>query len=238
VKIKIKNYMEYFRGFMKTSTLIVILAFLLIFYFWHVQIGNYIGEKYDASKDNGAIFYLTGIWNKTRGITQLVDSRSQRALELAGSSKKIADKTGRYSFEILESWITRKSEGILGNQLSRIVIESSNFTERRVGEDIFYDNGAQFTIQEIKGEQPSAKLADGGYGSNLIKKIPTDIGGQAITYFFIKENNVKSGEIIVAHIIHGGNTFNFRYVFNSKMYNGGEYSFQEILHSFKFNDKK
>jgi hypothetical protein len=234
----LKKCAFYVKGFMSLYSLLIILALLLIFYFWHAQIANYATQKLEASKDNGAIFYAQGIWDKMQGITNSEADRNKRALELVGGTQAISDKSGIFSFEIPQDWVVRKNDGPSAAQLASLITESPDFYEHITGGSTFYDSGAQLDLQVVKGEQANAKLADGGYGTAVLQKMQDQFGTQSVNYFIIKDSSVSVGETIVAEVISGGYTYDFRYVFNPKTFEGGEFSFQEILHSFKFANKK
>ncbi len=231
----LKKCALFIRGCIRMRTMIIVLILLVTVYVFnnkYEEISNL--SVVQNSRKNGALFYLEGIWGKMKRIQQISDGRSQRAMELFENAKTVNEKSGLFSVDIPNSWKIISEEGVNGKQLAKIIVESPNFSQRTEGGNIFYDNGAQLTIQVVQGEESRAKLPDGGYGSLLIKKASVDMSEQKANYYVINEINVKDGEIINAHILHNGNTYNFRLVDNPRIFTGGEYSFQEILYSLKF----
>lgn len=67
-----------------------------------------------------------------------------------------------------------------------------------------------------------------------LKKGDANVAGEKTNYHVIIDATVKEGEIIDAHVLHDGNTYNFRLVDNPKIFTNGEFSFQEMLGSFQF----
>jgi len=231
----LKKCALFIRGCIRMRTMIIILILLVTIYVFKNKFEEISSwPVVQNSRENGALFYLEGIWGKMKRIQRISDSRGQRANELFENTKTISEKSGLFSVDIPSSWKIIFEEGANGKQLAKIIVESPNFSQRTEGGNIFYDDGAQLTIQVVKGEEQKAKLPNGGYGSLLIKKANVNISGQKFDYYIINEINVKDGEIINAHILHNGNTYNFRLVDNPRVFTGGEYSFQEILYSLKF----
>ena len=231
----LKKCALFIRGCIRMRTMIIVLILLVTFYVFknkYEEISNL--PIVQNSRESGALFYLEGIWGKMKRIQQISDGRSQRAMELFEDAKTINEKSGLFSLNIPNSWKIISEEGASGKQLAKIVIESPGFSQRTEGGDVFYDNGAQLIVQVVQGEDRKAKLPDGGYGSLLIRKSSVDISEQKVDCYVVNETNVKDGEIINAHILHNGNTYNFRLADNPRIFTGGEFSFQEILHSLKF----
>ena len=229
----------FIRGCIRMRTMIIVLILIVTVYVYQnkfQEISNWSVIK--NSRENGALFYLNGIWGKMKNIQKISDGRSERAMELFEETKIVNEKSNWFSLEVPKSWTVVSEEGANGNQISKMIIDSSSFSERRETSGIFYDNGAEFSIQIIRGEQANAKLSDGGYGKMLIKKENTDTAGGKISYYVVNDVDVKQGEIIDAHVLHNGNTYNFRLVDNPKIFTNGEFSFQEMLRSFSFGDKK
>lgn len=231
----LKKCALFIRGCIRMRTMIIILILLVTVYVFKNKFEEISSWPIvQNSRENGALFYLEGIWGKMKRIQRISDSRGQRANELFENTKILREKSGLFSIEVPEKWNAVSEEGASGRQIAKVVIESPFFSERREGGNIFYDDGAQLTVQIVQGEDQKAKLADGGYGSLLIRKSSVDILEQKIDCYVVNEINVKDGEIINAHILHNGNTYNFRLVDNPRIFTGGEYSFQEILRSLKF----
>lgn len=228
----------FIRGFMRASTLLIVFIVLVTFYFYQDKIKEVAGPYIERSKQNGILFYATGIWDNMKGVQQNSDQRNQRAMELVEGTKTIGDKANLYSLAVPQSWNVSVQQGAVGNQMSKMVVKSSAFSERSIASDIFYDDGAQLTVRAIKGEQASAKLADGGYGKAMISKKSVAVDNESATAYVITDPAVKSGEIMEAPVIHAGNTYVFRFVYNKQKYSDGEFTFSEMLASFKFNNTK
>lgn len=221
-------------GFLKLSTLLIIFFLLLGFYFWGEEAKVVMKPWAEESRKTGAVRYLEEVWGKMKGIQGMRDDRAQRSLELVGETKLITEKSNRYNLAVPETWTAEYFGAGAGGQLSKIILTSTNFQERKEGADIFIDNGARLTIRTISGEQSSARASDGGHGKNLIRKNAANIPGMGVDYHVIKDPSVKKGEILDAHILSGGNTHLFRYEFNPEKFNGGEFTFSEMLVSLKF----
>jgi len=226
----------YVRAFMRASTLLIVFILLVTFYFYGDKIREVANPYIEQSKKSGILFYAIGIWDNMKGVQQVTDQQNQRAMELVGNTKTINEKTGLYSFSVPQDWNISLEQGAIGTQLSKMVIASPPFSQRSVASDIFYDNGGQLSIQVLKGELASAKSTDGGYGKVLVSKKNIAVDTESSAYYIITDLDVQTGEIIEAPIIHAGNTYVFRFVFNPARYGDGEYTFNEILASFKFKD--
>jgi len=225
----------FIRGYIRMRTMIIVLILLVTVYVYQnkfKEISNW--SIIQKSRENGALFYFEGIWGKMKNIQKISDGRSERSMELFEETKLVNEKSGLFSISVPKSWNVISEDGASGNQISKIVIDSPSFSERIEGGNIFYDNGAEFSIQVIRGEQTSAKLSDGGHGKMMIKKENTDVASEKTNYHVISDAAVKEGEIIDAHVLHDGNTYNFRLVDNPKIFIDGEFSFQEMLRSFQF----
>lgn len=234
----LKKCFLYVRAFMRMSTLVIIFILLVTFYFYGTKIREVVNPWIAQSEQNGILFYAIGIWDNMKGVQQLSDQQNQRALELVGNTKTVSDKTGLVSFAVPQDWNISLEQGAVGSQLSKLVIASPTFSQRNVASDIFYDNGAQLSVQVIKGENPKAKLADGGYGKNMVSKKSIAVDTESSAYYIITDPNVQTGEIIEAPVIHAGNTYVFSFVFNPGRYGDGEYTFSEMLASCKFSIAK
>lgn len=230
----LKNKLFGLWGFLKLSTLLIVFFLLLGFYFWGEKAKVVMKPWIEESRKIGLVKYGEEVWGKMKGIQNMRDDRAQRSLELVGERKVVKEKTNRYSLEVPDSWTVEHSALGSGGQMSKIILTSPGFAERKEGMDIFVDNGARLTIQAIRGEQASAKAEDGGHGKNLIRKETAFVPGMDVKYHAIKDSLVKVGEVYDMHVLFGGNTFLFRYEFNPEKFNGGEFTFQEILTTLKF----
>lgn len=238
MKEKIYKSMLFLRGFMRMSTMVIVFILLVTYYFYQDKIKEIASHAYQNNKENGAIFYATGIWDKMKSVQKRQEERSQNALDLAGNTKTIQDKKKLYSIEIPENWVVTTDQDQVGKQLSRLVVSNKIFSERNIASDIFYDNGAQLSIQVLSEELSSAKNADGNHGKMLVEKKSSTIGNGLFNVHVITDPKVKNGKIIDAHVLHGGKTFEIRFVYNAEKFAEGEFVFGEIMNSFKFTDKK
>ncbi|HPN54941.1 MAG TPA: hypothetical protein PLB52_03365 [Candidatus Moranbacteria bacterium] len=232
----LKKCALFIRGCIRMRTMIIVLILLVTVYVFKnkfEEISNL--QIVQESRQSGALFYLEGIWGKMKNFQRMNEGRMQRTSELFENAKTFREKSGLFSIKVPEKWIVVSEEGANGGQIVKVVIESPLFSERREGGSIFYDDGAQLTSQVVRGEQSSAKLADGGHGKMLIRSGNVNVLNQNTKYHIIQEENVKKGEIFDAHIVYNGNTCNVRLVDNPQIFIGSEFSFQEILASLEFN---
>lgn len=233
MKEKLYTSLLFMKGFMRMSTMIILLILLVTYYFYQDKIKEISNQAFQNNKENGTIFYVTGIWDKMKGVQQRQEERNQNALDLMGSAKTIKDKSNSFSIEIPETWNVTTEQAQIGKQVSKIVASSKSFSARNIGSDIFYDNGAQLSIQVLSGEFPQTD-----HGKMLIEKKSATANGINFDYHVITDPKVKNGKILDAHILHGGKTFEIKFVYNPEKFNEGEFLFGEIMNSFKFTDKK
>ena len=223
------------RGYISVKTIIIVLiliATLYVFQNKYEEINNLSIIK--NSRENGALFYLEGLWKNMKKIQRISEGRSQRAMELFEEVKLIKEKSGLFSLKIPKSWNVINEEGPDKKQISKIVIENSRFLQHNEDNQIYYDDGAQLIIQVIRGENKNTNLSGSANDQMVVKTGNINVGSYKSKYNIIKDNNVKKGEIINAHVIHNGNTYNFQLVDNPSTFSNGEFSFQEILQSFQF----
>ena len=222
-------------GFLKLSTLLIVFFLMLGFYFWGEKAKEVARPWIEESRrDGGMVFYGEGIWNKMKGIQSARDKQSQRSLELVGGRKVIKEKSNRYSLEVPEAWIPQYLALGSGGQMSKIILTSPSFVEKKEGTLISIEDGARLTISAIRGEQFSAKAEDGGHGSNLLRKEAAFVPGMGLSYHAIQDSSVKKGNVFDLHVLFEGNTYLFRYEFNSEKFDGGEFTFQELISTLKF----
>jgi hypothetical protein len=234
MKEKIIKYAFYIKGFIKMSTMVILLIMLVTYYFYQDKIKEVAGQVIQNNRDSGTLFYVEGIWNRMKGVQKTQEDRNQNAFDLAGAKKIVNEKNGLYSFEMPENWTIGSQQGTVGAQISKTSVSGSTFSQHIDGTDIYYDNGAQLSVQVLKGEQADAKKTDGGHGKMLLSKNDVYISGEKVSYHKITDLRVKGGDIIDAHVLHGGNTYEIRFVYNNEKFNGGEFLFNEIMNSFQF----
>ncbi|MEI7891382.1 MAG: hypothetical protein WCI36_05455 [bacterium] len=203
MKEKIASSFLFIKGFIKMSTMIILLILLVTYYFYQDKIKEISRQAYNDNKESGTLFYVTGIWNNMVEVQKKQEARNQNSFDLAGSIKILKDKSNLYSIEIPENWNVTTNEANIGKQISKIIASNKVFSQHNIGSDIFYDNGAQLTIQVLAGELAIAKNPDGAHGKMLIDKKTIPIDGENATYHIIADKNVKLGKIIDVHILRG-----------------------------------
>jgi hypothetical protein len=218
--------------------MIILLILLITYYFFQDKVKEMYGQAYQSNAKNGTIYYVNGIWNKVVDFQKSQENRNQESLDLTGRTKSVKDANGFYTFEIPESWTIEDGQDKMVGQISQSVYTSKGFSMRMTGGDIFYDEGAQLKITVIRGEKNDAKVADGGHEAMLLEKVDVIIGGEKIVYHKISQPRLKGGNIIDAHVLHGGNTYEIVYYYNQEKTKGAEFMFQTMMNSFAFNDKK
>lgn len=229
-----KKYTLYLRAFMRIRTLLILLIVLVTVYVYQDKFRELTGIAIEKGREERAFSYFEGAMDKAKRIKQINESRVQRVADLAGNKKTIKEKTGLFEFEIPENWKVSLEQGSTKYQISKMALESPTFSKFNIGDDIFYDNGAQLTITVAGGVQASAKDPNGGHGSKLVRKENVIISGENAFYHTIKDDAIKEGETADAHVVYKGNTYHFLFTYNPKMFSAGEFVFQEMLNSFKF----
>jgi len=230
----LKKGLQYLSGFMKMSTLVIILILLISLYTWQNKVKKVTSEWFEDSRKDGIMVPVEGIWNKMKSVTNNQDNRSQRALEIMGETKTVNDKANAYSIKIPTTWTIARTEVLRGNQVSKTVFASPAFSLRKEGSSFFYEDGAELSIEVTRGDRGELN-----HGNKLIRtgSVNSEIGEGTFEYHVISDPLVKQGEVIDAHISKGGNSYYIRYVFNPTKFYGGEYSFEGFLTFLKFIKK-
>jgi hypothetical protein len=122
---------QYIRGFMKMSTLIIVFILLVSLYIWQDKVKKVTSDWFEASRKDGIMVPVEGIWNKMQSVKNNQDSRSQRALELMGETREVSDKGNSYSMKIPITWTVAKTEILKGNQVSKTVFTSPAFSLKK-----------------------------------------------------------------------------------------------------------
>lgn len=229
-----KKGFQYVRGFMKMSTLVIIFILLVSLYVWQDKVEEITGNWFESSRKEGVLAPAEGIWNKMKSVKNNQDNRSQRALELMGETKEAGDEANTYSIKIPVTWTIAKTEVLKGSQISKTVFTNPSFSLKKEGNNFFYEDGAELSIEVTKGDRGGSD-----HGSNLVatRSVAPESGEGNFEYHVIKDPLVKSGEIMDAHIARDGKTYYIRYAFNPFKFYGGEYTFEEFLFSLKFINK-
>lgn len=232
---KIKNFFEGPGGYVSPFTLFLAAVLLIVggFYGWQ----KYLEKKFPEKATRGEIkdigYYLSGIQEKIDLVLKNKDIKNKRVIELAESAKAISDKTGLYSLEVPQSWVVVLNEDSKGNQISRLILQSSYFSIHETAGKKYYDAGAKFSVSVSAGENKNVLEGNGGH-KNLIKNRKDSGESGEYAYHIFKDPDSENGQIIDGHIIRGGNTYLFTMVYNPQNFTDAEYTFKEILDSVKF----
>ena len=219
--------------------IIVLILFFSGFYGWEKYQTIKYPERAAKGEIRGISFYYAQMKNSVNSILDKKDLRSLRAMELAEAEKKVADKSNLVSFSVPQSWVVVASEGQKGGQLSRMVMQSAYYAGREDKSEkgavtyTYCEAGARFTLTINAGEDKSVFSSNGGH-ANLISSSPQDISGKSAAYHKFMEPSSFDGEMLDAHIIHGGRTYTFRLAYNPKNFTSPDYTFKEILNSVEF----
>ncbi len=222
-------------GYVSLFTLFLLAMLLIVggFYGWEKYQEKKYPEKAARGEIKGISHYLSGIQEKIDSVLEKKDIKGKRAMELAESVKVVNDETRLYSLEVPQSWVVVLNEGNRGNQVSRLILQSSYFSASETGEKKYYDAGAKFSVSITAGENKNVLEGNGGH-ADLIK-IGKDKGeGVEYAYHIFKDPDSENGQIIDAHIIRGGNTYLFTMIYNSQTFTDAEYTFKEIMYSVRF----
>ncbi|MCX6766150.1 MAG: hypothetical protein NT136_04295 [Candidatus Moranbacteria bacterium] len=224
-----------------------LLFITVIFLVWS---GFYVWKKYAAPRlpdgeareeKQNPLSYLSGIKSQISEVQKKQEVKNKRAMELAENTKGVADKSNLYTLEIPESWNVVSNEGAKGTQVSYLVAQSSYFASNESKSNggnktfINYDEGAQLTVRITQSEDLSAISGDGGHGAFLLGKKDVTVGGERGAYHVFKESGSPDSQFLDVHLIHKESTYLFRFAYNPKTFSDAEYSFREILDSFKFS---
>ena len=228
---------KYIRAFVKIRTLLILLIILITIYFYHDKFREVSGNFIEESRKEGAFPYFEDDLNKAKRIRQMNEGRAQRVVDLAGERKLVREKNGLFELEVPENWRVSLEQGSTKYQISKISIESPTYSKFNIGDDFFCDNGAQLEVTVMRGVQQSAKDPNGSHGPRLIRKEDVTIGEEKGFYHVIRDENLKEGETADAHVIHDRNTYHFLFIYNPKIFGTGEFIFQEMLNSVRFDIK-
>jgi len=146
------------------------------------------------------------------------------------------DQANLYSISLPDGWAVVTDEGPMGVQVSRMIVESPDFSvfideaEEGPFTPIYYETGANFAIHATNIEQ-SPPYHLGG----VISESEVTIDGTAAPYHVFLEPSTWAGQLLDAHLNHGGNHYNFSLAYNPETCPAGEGLFRAMLDSFQFN---
>jgi hypothetical protein len=147
----------------------------------------------------------------------------------------VSDQANLYSISVPVDWAVVTDEGAMGLQVSRIVMESPDFSvfvdEAVEGphSNIYYQTGAILDIH-VGTIAPGPPHPFGG----VISESDITIDGVTAPYHVFKEPSTSAGQLLDAHVDYGGNHYIFRLGYNPETCPAGEDLFQAMLDSFQF----
>jgi hypothetical protein len=147
----------------------------------------------------------------------------------------VSDQPNLYSISVPNGWVTVQDEGAMGMQLSRISLESPDFSvfvdEAAEGpfSPIYYETGATLVIHVMTPSPPPYHF--GG----VISESDVTIDDVTAPYHVFLEPSTWAGQLLDAHADHGGSYYLFYFGYNPDTCPAGEDLFQAMLDSFQFN---
>lgn len=148
----------------------------------------------------------------------------------------VSDQPNLYSISVPDGWVTVTDEGAMGMQISRISLESPDYSvfvdEEEEGpfSPIYYETGAVLVIHVTTPSPPPYH----GYGG-VISESEVTIDGVNAPYHVFLEPSTWAGQLIDAHVNQGGSDYLFYFGYNPETCPAGEDLFQAMLDSFQFN---
>jgi hypothetical protein len=148
----------------------------------------------------------------------------------------LSDQPNLYSISVPEGWAVVTDEGAMGVQVSRISVESPDFSlfidEAAEGpfSPYYYETGAVFIVHVMTPEQAPPYHFD-----PVISESAITVDAAAAAYHVFKEPSTFAGQLLDAHANHGGNYYLFRMGYNPETCPAGEDLFAAILASLEFN---
>jgi len=148
----------------------------------------------------------------------------------------LSDQPNLYSISVPEGWAVVTDEGAMGVQVSRISVESPDFSlfidEAAEGpfSPYYYETGAVFIVHVMTPEQAPPYHFD-----PVISESAITVDGADAAYHVFKEPSTFAGQLLDAHANHGGNYYLFRMGYNPETCPAGEDLFAAILASLEFN---
>ena len=148
----------------------------------------------------------------------------------------VSDQPNLYSISVPDGWVITSDEGPRGLRLSSIVVESPDFSvfvdeaEEGPFTPIYYETGATLIIfvGDMEQEPPY-------HFGGVISESEFTIDGEIAPYHVFLEPSTWAGQLLDAHLNHGGNLYEFTLGYNPETCPAGEDIFQAMLDSFQFN---
>lgn len=86
MKEKIVKCAYYMRGFMRMSTMVILLILLVTYYFYQDKIKEISRQAIEDNRQDGTLFYVEGIWSKMKAVQKGQDDRNQKVYEMIDST--------------------------------------------------------------------------------------------------------------------------------------------------------
>ncbi len=148
----------------------------------------------------------------------------------------VSDQANLYTISVPADWAVVTDEGAMGVKISRIILESSDFS-RSVDEaaegpfsPIYYETGATLVIHVMDTAPGPPYHFDG-----VISESSINIDGVTAPYHVFKEPSTWAGQLLDAHADYGGNHYLFYMGYNPDTCPAGQALFEAMLDSFQFN---
>jgi len=147
----------------------------------------------------------------------------------------VSDQANLYSISVPADWTVVTDEGAMGVQLSRIVLESPDFSvfvdEAAEGPytPIYYETGATLVIHVTNVASGPPYHSDG-----VISESDVTIDGVTARYHVFKEPSTWAGQLLDAHANHGDNYYLFYLGYNPDTCPAGQALFEAMLDTFQF----
>lgn len=147
----------------------------------------------------------------------------------------VSDQANLYSISVPAGWSVVTDEGAMGVQLSRIILESPDFStfvdEAAEGPftPIYYETGATLVIHVVNTAPGPPYHTEG-----VISESDVTIDGVTAPYHVFKEPSTSAGQLLDAHANYGGNYYLFYLGYNPETCPAGEDLFLAMLSSFRF----
>jgi hypothetical protein len=147
----------------------------------------------------------------------------------------VSDQANLYSISVPADWAVVTDEGAMGGQVSRIILESADFSvfvdEEAEGPftPIYYETGATLVIH-VMDTATGPPYHFGG----VISGSSIDIDGVTAPYHVFKEPSTWAGQLLDAHADYGGNYYLFYMGYNPDTCPAGQDLFEAMLGSFQF----
>lgn len=87
MKEKIFKSVLFIKGFMRMSTMIILLILMVTYYFYQDKIKEISIQAIEKNKQSGTLYYVNAIWDKMKGVQKKQEDRTQSVYDLINSEK-------------------------------------------------------------------------------------------------------------------------------------------------------